>query len=43
MKRKNDSNEPHFYIQLNIILEEEFYANLGDSDLYDPAKIDTTK
>ena len=43
MMRKKERNEAHLYMQLNIILEKEFYDNLGNSDLYDPTKIVATK
>ena len=36
--RKKERNEAHLYMLLNIVLEREFYANLGLSDLYDQTK-----
>ena len=41
--KKKERNEAHLYIQLNIILEKEFYDNLGNSDLYDTTKVEFTK
>ena len=41
--RKKERNEAHLYMQINIILEKEFYDNQGNSDLYDPSKIEATK
>lgn len=41
--RKKERNEAHLYLQLNIILEKEFYDHLGNSDLFDPSKIEATK
>jgi len=41
--KKKERNEAHLYIQLNIIMEKEFYDNLGNSDLYDSSKIEFTK
>ena len=36
-------NTSNLYIQLNIILEKEFYDNIGNSDLYDSSKVEYTK
>jgi len=41
--RKKERNEAHLYIQLNIILEREFYDHLGQSDLFDASKIEASK
>lgn len=41
--RKKERTEAHLFMQLNIILEKEFYDNLGNSDLYDVSKIESTK
>jgi ubiquitin carboxyl-terminal hydrolase 7 len=41
--RKKERNEAHLYLQLNIILEKEFYDHLGMSDLFDASKIEATK
>jgi len=43
MIRKKERTEAHLFMQLNIILEKEFYDNLGNSDLYDVTKIEATK
>ncbi len=43
LMRKKERNEAHLYLQLNIILEKEFYDNLGNTDLYDASKIEATK
>jgi hypothetical protein len=36
-------NTSSLYIQLNIILEKEFYNNMGNSGLYDSSKVEYTK
>lgn len=41
--RKKERTEAHLFMQLNIVLEKEFYYNLGNSDLYDVSKIEATK
>lgn len=41
--RKKERTEAHLFMQLNIILEKEFYYNLGNSDLYDVSKVEATK
>ncbi len=43
MIRKKERNEAHLYMQLNLILEKEFYENLGNSDLFDQSKVEATK
>ena len=43
LMRKKERNEAHLYLQLNIILEKEFYDHLGNTDLYDPSKAEATK
>jgi ubiquitin carboxyl-terminal hydrolase 7 len=43
LMRKKERNEAHLYLQLNIILEKEFYDHLGNTDLYDPSKVEATK
>ena len=42
IQRKKDRNEAHLYVQVNIILEKEFYDHGGSADLYDPNKIEGT-
>ena len=41
--RKKERNEAHLYMQINIILEKEFYENMGNSDLFDSNKIEFSK
>jgi hypothetical protein len=41
--KKTEKSEAHLYIRLNVILEKEFYNNLGQSDLYDSSEIEFTK
>lgn len=41
--RKKERNEAHLYLQLNVILEKEFYDHLGNSDLFDVGKVEATK
>ena len=43
LQKKKERNEAHLYMQLNLILEKEFYENLGNSDLFDSSKIEATK
>ena len=43
LTRKKERTEAHLYMQLNVILEKEFYDHLGNADLYDPSKIEATK
>jgi ubiquitin carboxyl-terminal hydrolase 7 len=43
LTRKKERTEAHLYMQLNVILEKEFYDHLGNADLYDPGKIEATK
>ena len=31
-------NEAHLYMQVNVLLEKEFFDNYGQADLFDPAK-----
>lgn len=43
MIRKKERTEAHLFMQLNIICEQEFYDNLGNSDLYDVSKVEASK
>lgn len=43
LMRKKERSEAHLFMQLNIILEKEFYDHLGNSDLYDSTKVEATK
>jgi ubiquitin carboxyl-terminal hydrolase 7 len=42
-RQENKRNQPHLYMQVNAILEKEFYKNGGFSDLYNPKKVEATK
>jgi hypothetical protein len=41
-KRFKLDNEEDLYMQINVLLEKEFFDNYGQADLFDPAKIEAT-
>ena len=38
LAKKKERNEAHLYMQVNVLLEKEFFDNYGQADLFDPAK-----
>jgi ubiquitin carboxyl-terminal hydrolase 7 len=43
LAKKKERNEAHLYMQINILLESEFFENYGQADLFDPNKVEATK
>lgn len=43
LAKKKERNEAHLYMQVNVLLETEFYNNYGQADLFDPMKVEATK
>lgn len=40
---KLDNEAESGYMQVNVLLEKEFFDNYGQADLFDPAKIEATR